>query len=125
LSQLQAMGAEDLKPIERALIYNLIGVIYFSKEDFEKAQNNFQLASELAVEDAALMSQIYLNAASVYYRRNEYESAHNLLLKIDQKLLNVSEFKKCTLLTYKVAKHLGKNDIALINLARLISTEND
>ena len=66
LKDLAAMPEDGLSLAERATRKNLIGVINFSKKNFEVATKNFEEALSIAKEDPGLESQIGLNLGSAF-----------------------------------------------------------
>ena len=72
LKDLGAMKESELSSAERSTRKNLIGVINFSKKNYEGAAKNFEEALTLSKEDPGLESQIYLNLGSAYYKMNQF-----------------------------------------------------
>lgn len=59
--------------------YNLLGKIYFSEKDFEKAEINFKKAIEA---DPLNHPLLYFDLAELYLNQKKYEEGKNLLIKI-------------------------------------------
>jgi len=120
LVNLQKIDGNKLLPSERSLRRNLIGVIYFSKEQFEQAIYHFELAMVTAGLDRSLNAQIKLNLASSYFKLGFMDKAFSITEGDDYKNLKSKEKKKFQLLRYKTSKELGKSYAALISLGRYL-----
>ena len=94
LSKLSEMNDENLMPIEKALKYNLKGVILFNINEVDKAILNFEVAEKYSPKDTALYSQVQLNVASAHYKLNQFAELKGRLSKIDKKQLTPAENKK-------------------------------
>jgi len=75
LADLAVMKEEGFTAPEKATRRNLMGVITFTKKNFDLASKHFEDALPLSKEDPALESQIYLNLGSAYYKLNQNEKA--------------------------------------------------
>ena len=109
LKSLMEMPGEGLLPSEKAMRRNLIGVILFSKEDYEKAIFNFDLALSASRLDESLTAQIHLNLASSYYKLSYMQKAFSAVNMSDYTQLSKSEAKKHHKLRYKLAKNLERD----------------
>lgn len=118
LKLLRAMREEELRPTERALKRNLIGVIYFSMDNYEQAIFHFDLALSSSRLDDELTSQIHLNMASTYYLADQLDRAFNALERSDYQKLTPEEAAKHHRLHYTLAKALERNRDASIALIR-------
>src|SRR5574343_559641 len=67
-AKLNAINEQKLPQMEKAVRRNLLGVIYFSQGNYEKAAYNFELASSNAASSKVFSSQIFLNLGSSYYK---------------------------------------------------------
>jgi ABC-type branched-subunit amino acid transport system substrate-binding protein len=94
LVKLTELSDAKLKSVEKALKYNLKGVILFNLNDVPKAILNFEVAQKYAPVETLLASQVQLNMASGHYKLNQIPELKNRLDKIDRKLLNEVELKK-------------------------------
>ena len=94
LLKLTELGDANLKGVEKALKYNLKGVILFNLNDVPKALLNFEVAEKYAPSETLLASQVQLNMASGHYKLNQFPELKTRLDKIDRKLLNEAESKK-------------------------------
>lgn len=121
IKRLQAMSEAELLPSERSLRRNLIGVILFSKENFEQAIYNFDLALTNSRLDRALTAQIYLNLASSYYRLGFEEKTYSTLSLAEFKFLQPLEAKKFHLLRFRVAGELNRPKTELVSLIWYLS----
>lgn len=125
MSKLKGMNDQLLLPAEAALKRNLMGVIFFGKEDFEQAVYNFNLALSTSRLDPALNSQIQLNLASTYYKMALLDKAMSVLLLCDFKQLNEEEGMKFHKLKHKVAKEMGQERVAMESLVWLLKSKSN
>ena len=95
---LSKMPETTLLPAEKAMRRNLIGVIYFSQDDVEKAIEEFNVALSTSSIDRGLTAQIYLNLASCYYKKDMISKAYSELTSGEPKYLGLNERKKFALL---------------------------
>jgi len=121
LKSLMEMPEEGLLPSEKAMRRNLIGVILFSKEDYEKAIFNFDLALSSSRLDEALTAQIHLNLASSYYKLGYMQKAFASAKLSDYTKLTKPEAKKHHKLTYKLAKELERDNDVIESLLLYLS----
>lgn len=94
LAKLSELNDETLMPIEKALKYNLKGVILFNMNEVDKAILNFEVAEKYSPKDSQFYSQVQLNMASAHYKLNQFSELKTRLGKIDRKLLTPAENKK-------------------------------
>ena len=118
LKELSAMKEEGLNPSERATRKNLIGVINFSKKNYEQSAKNFEEALALSKEDPGLEAQVYLNLGSSYYKMNQNEKALATLSMADFHNLQDAEAKKYHQLYALLSQQLGKKEQGLSSLIR-------
>ena len=123
LGELLKMDEKLLMPTERALRRNLIGVIYFSKADFEKAIFNFDQALLTSRLDEGLTAQIYLNLASCYYKLDLIEKAYSTMSAATFNTLSANELSKFHKLKYRLAKELGKDRDVIISLIHYLGNK--
>lgn len=119
LKQLETISNDSISNAEKAMKYNLIGVIHFSENKFQASEQNFLESLKTAGEDPSLLSQVNLNITSTYFKLTKYDYAYSFLKKIDKELLNQVETKKYFQLTLALASQLKKNPEiadALVNL---------
>lgn len=121
LNQLKAFSEVDLMPAEKAMRRNLIGVIYFGRENYEQAIFNFNQALTTSQEDQNLTGQISLNLASSYYRLNMSEEAFKVLKTAPFRSLGPAEIVKFHVLRYRLANELGDEQVALESLVWTLS----
>lgn len=121
LKMLNQMSEEGLMISEKAMRRNLIGVILFSKENYEQAIFNFDLALSHSRLDESLTSQIYLNLASSYYKLGFLEKSFVSLKSVNWKILSDPEIVKHHKLMFNVAKELGKDKELLDSLFLYLS----
>ncbi len=94
LAKLSELNDNTLSGIEKALKYNLKGVILFNLNEVDKSILNFEVAEKYSPKNTVLYSQVQLNMASGHYKLNQYTELKSRLNKIDKKLLNNAEKKK-------------------------------
>jgi ABC-type branched-subunit amino acid transport system substrate-binding protein len=124
MTRLKAMNEEKLLPSERALRRNLIGVIFFAKENYEQSIFNFDLALATSRLDKSLTAQIYLNLASSYYKLGFMDKSFSTLSISDFRYLHKSEAKKYHKLNYTLAIELDRPGILLKSLVWYLSEKN-
>lgn len=94
IAKLSEMNDNTINPVEKALKYNLKGVVLFNLNETDKAILNFEVAEKYAPKDTQLYSQVQLNMASGHYKMNQFPEMKEELSKIDQKMLSAEEKKK-------------------------------
>lgn len=94
LAKLAELLDAQLEPIEKAVKYNLKGVIHFAEADWEKALANFDIAKKYVPADSTLESQVWLNIASVRFKQGLYSDLKAALREINPKALPENEVKK-------------------------------
>jgi ABC-type branched-subunit amino acid transport system substrate-binding protein len=125
LSKLNSMNEQKLPPMEKAVRRNLMGVIFFSQGNYEKAAFNFEVASANAGENKTFSSQIFLNLGSSYYKMGFMERAMKALSSCEFNYLNAKEFNNFHKLRYDISKRLGQEEISFASLIYLLSLEKD
>lgn len=94
VAKLSELNDNNLSEIEKALKYNLKGVILFNMNEVDKALLNFEVAEKYSPKDTQLYSQVQLNMASGHYKLNQFSELKSRLGKIERKNLNDLEKKK-------------------------------
>ncbi|MCO4792903.1 MAG: penicillin-binding protein activator [Bacteriovoracaceae bacterium] len=123
LKSLMEMPEEGLLVSEKAMRRNLVGVILFSKRDYEKAIFNFDLALSSSSLDEALTAQIYLNLSSSYFKLGFMEKAFSSISLADHTKLSKDEAKKHHKLSYNLAKELGRDKEVIKSLVLYLSSK--
>lgn len=118
LKELTSMKEEGMSGAERSTRKNLIGVINFSKKNYEGAAKNFEEALALSKEDPSLEAQVYLNLGSAYYKMNQNDRALATLSMADFHNLQDNEAKKYHQLYALLSQQLGKKEQSLTSLIR-------
>lgn len=120
LKELMAIKEEGLKPTEKASRKNLIGVMNFSKKNYELASKEFDGALLMAKEDPYLEAQINLNLGSVFFKMGQNEKAHQVLSLVNYKNLQDGEAKKFHQLYALLSQQLGKKEESLSSTIRAL-----
>lgn len=94
VAKLSELNDNTLTPIEKALKYNLKGVILFNMNEVDKAILNFEVAEKYSPKDTQLYSQVQLNMASGHFKLNQFTEMRDRLNKIELKNLTDAEKKK-------------------------------
>lgn len=94
LSSLGELQDENLQPIEKAMKYNLKGVVLFSQTEWDKALLNFAVAHKYVPEQSTLEAQVGLNIASVHYKQGLYAELKQDLDNLNIKVLPEPEIRK-------------------------------
>lgn len=108
LNRLNELEDPKLSENEKAYKYNLLGIISFSKNDFQNASVLFKQAFSHAKPNYVLSSKISLNLTSTLYKMNEYDKAYFYLNKIRTFNLEEKEQNNFYKLKYLLAQL--KND---------------
>jgi tetratricopeptide (TPR) repeat protein len=125
LKQLNLIKEELLLPSERSMKRNLMGVIHFSKGEYEQAIFQFNLGLSSSSLDQKLTAQIHLNLASSYYKLGDIDNTLSTLLLCDFKRLKGKEFSNYHKLRINVAKELGKKRVVTESLMWLLADKKD
>jgi hypothetical protein len=122
ITKLAELKDENISPIEKALKYNLKGVILFNMGEIDKSLLNFIVAEEYSPKDTQLYSQVQLNMAGAHFRLNQYNDLKSRLDKIDYKALSDSEKKKHAQLTLAYAKKFENHPLIVRSLVILMGS---
>jgi ABC-type branched-subunit amino acid transport system substrate-binding protein len=121
LAKLSLLNDAELSELEKAVKFNLKGVVFFNEGQYEKSLANFDIAKKYIPSDSSLRSQIFLNIGSVYYKQSAYPELKNAIDQVVPEALNESEIKKFSQLkwswAYKYEKHLTlvESGIVILN----------
>lgn len=121
LQKLNNIPDELISNAEKAKKYNLIGVIHFSRNNLDKAIENFQYAKQNVEKDYHLASQINLNLASGYYKVNQYELSRSILKAVNIEYFNKKEKNKYYKLNLTLANQLSDSKEVVNSLIYLMS----
>ncbi len=128
LQKLLDLRDEELNNVEKAIKYNLKGVIFFNMNQPDRAIKNFEVAEKYSPKDTQLYSQVQLNMASGHFKLNEFSELKNCLVKINKKMLNDSEKKKHAQLEMAYGKKIENHFMIVSSSLRLmgeLKTYND
>ncbi|HAZ12793.1 MAG: hypothetical protein A2X86_04195 [Bdellovibrionales bacterium GWA2_49_15] len=120
LEKLHAIDEGKLKDPEKALRRNLIGVVYFSQENFEQAIYNFNMGLTTSGQDYFLSGQIKLNLASSYFKLGLHDKASEILKDIPDDSLSLSEAQKAHKLATKIADVTGNFYLGATAAAKML-----
>lgn len=121
LKELKTIKDEGLNETEKAYRDDLIGVIYFSQNKFNDAEEYFIKSLSNSVKDQSLHEQINLNLSSTYFKKNKFEASYNLLAKIEFDKLPQNEKSKYYNLKLALATQLKKNNEAMEALVYILA----
>ncbi len=121
LKRLNNINDQTINPEERAMKYNLIGVIYFSDFNYQSAITNFNEALVTADSDPSLKAQVKLNLASAYFKLGRAREAFLYIQDVNYKVLKPKEAKKHHHLSYVLSQQLNNNPVATKSLFLLTS----
>lgn len=120
ISKLAELNDNSLTPIEKALKYNLKGVILFNLGEVEKAVLNFEVAEKYTPTDTNFYHQVQLNMASGFFKLNKFTELKERLEKIDRKELPPADQAKYAQITYAYGTNF-QNDQMIIESIVILS----
>jgi ABC-type branched-subunit amino acid transport system substrate-binding protein len=123
LKVLQKIEDNKITTQEQGMKYNLLGVIQFSRKEYQKAITTFDQALNMATSDPLLQAQIRLNLASCYYKLSFMEKAYETLRGGDANVLTPEESGKYYRLRFRLAKELGRESEELDTVAQILSSK--
>lgn len=123
LKGLQQIPEEGLRPTEKALRRNLIGVIFFGKENYEQAIFNFNQGLVDASDDPSLLAQLKLNLGGSYFKLGMTEKAFQVMEGADYDSLSAADLVKFHKLRYRLASELEKENEAIDSLIWTLSNK--
>jgi ABC-type branched-subunit amino acid transport system substrate-binding protein len=94
LTRLGELADNDLVPTEKAMKYNLKGVVLFTQTEWDKAQANFEVARKYVPEGSVLEAQVWLNTASVHFKQGLFAELKDSLDEINPDVLSDPEVRK-------------------------------
>lgn len=127
MTKLAELTENKLSPVEKALKYNLKGVVLFNMGEIEKSLLNFEVSEKYTPKDTQLYSQVQLNMAGAHFRMNQFNELINRLDKINYQSLSEAEKKKHAQLALaygmKFENHylIVKSIVTLLNEAKSFS----
>ena len=121
LAKLSELNDNSLSEVEKALKYNLKGVILFNLGEIEKSILNFEVAEKYTPKDTQLFSQVQLNMASGHFKLNQFPELKSRLGKIDEKSLSDVEKKKYAQLALAYGRKFENPDMVVTSSITLMS----
>ncbi len=121
LKKLVELDDKTINPVEKALKYNLKGVIKFNLNEVDRALLNFEVAEKYAPKDSQIYTQIQLNMASAHFKLNQFTELKSCFGKIDKKTLSDSEKRKLHLLELAYAKKFENAPMIVTSSVYLMS----
>lgn len=109
LNTLGELQDAKLEKLEKAMKYNLKGVILFSQAEWDKALQNFEVARQYVPADSTLEAQVWLNVASVHFKQGLFPELKSDLDKINPRVLPDTEIRKYAQLKLAWAAKYQKN----------------
>ena len=125
LIDLNSMNEESLLPAEKALRRNLIGVIFFSKDNFEQAAFQFNQGLANSSQDKNLTAQINLNLSSSYFKLGMNDRAYESLKVTEFQNLKDRDFISYHKLRYHLAQETGHQEDVMISLFYALSAKKN
>lgn len=109
LTVLGELNDDKLEPIEKAMKYNLKGVVLFTQAEWDKSLLNFEVARKYVPAETTLEGQVWLNIASVHFKQGLFAELKAALDKINPRLLPDLEIRKYAQLKLAWAVKYQKN----------------
>ena len=122
IAKLSELNDNNLTSLEKALKYNLKGVILFNMNEVDKSILNFEVSEKYTEKDSQLYSQVQLNMASAHYKLNQFAELKKHLLNIDTKVLSDFEKKKFAQLELAYGKKFENPDMMVRSSLSLLGS---
>ena len=122
IAKLSELNDNNLTSVEKALKYNLKGVILFNMNEVDKSILNFEVSEKYTQKDSQLYSQVQLNMASAHYKLNQFPELKKHLLNIDTKVLSEFEKKKFAQLELAYGKKFENPDMMVRSSLSLLGS---
>jgi ABC-type branched-subunit amino acid transport system substrate-binding protein len=123
LAKLSELNDNNISEVEKALKYNLKGVILFNLGEVDKSILNFEVAEKYTPKDTQLYSQVQLNMASGHFKLNQFTELKARLDKIDRKQLTDEEKKKYAQLLLGYGKKVD-NPSMIVNSSLILLSDS-
>jgi len=94
LSLLAELGDDGLEPVEKAMKYNLKGVVHFTQADWDKSLANFEVARKYVPDNSTLEAQVWLNIASARFKQGLFAELKTALDEVSPDALPEPEVRK-------------------------------
>lgn len=121
VAKLSELNDNSITEVEKALKYNLKGVILFNMGEVDKSILNFEVAERYTPKETQLFSQVQLNMASAHFKLNQYPELKNRLSKIDKKSLTEIEKKKYAQLALAYGRKFENHQMVVSSSLVLVS----
>lgn len=125
---LRRLGLFDDKKLtgpEKAVKYNLEGIILYSKANYTEALNKFDKASLSVDKDSELRNKIYLNLASTYFKLKNFEKAFEVNKFVESEYLSSEEEQSHYKLYYLLSYELKKDEDLVRSVSLLLKKEKE
>lgn len=119
IRKLRSIPDENLNRDEQAKKYNLLGVMLYRNNDYERAAENFYKARQKVDRDPFLTNQIRLNLASLFYKQNQYQKSYDELKKIDLSYVEKKDLQGYHKLSFTLANQMEDSKRAVKSLLYL------
>lgn len=120
VAKLSELNDNSISEVEKALKYNLKGVILFNMGEVDKSILNFEVAEKYTPKDTQLYSQVQLNMASGHFKLNQFPELKTRLGKIDRKTLSEAEKKKYAQLAQAYGKKFENHQMVVSSSLTLL-----
>jgi ABC-type branched-subunit amino acid transport system substrate-binding protein len=122
VTKLAELNDNSLTPVEKALKYNLKGVILFNLGEVEKAVLNFEVAEKYAPADTSFYHQLQLNMASGFFKLNKFTELKERLDKIDRKELPSADQAKYAQIAYAYGTKFQNDQMIIESIVILLDS---
>jgi outer membrane PBP1 activator LpoA protein len=113
---LNNLKLKRLRKVEHSVVDNMLGVIYFAKQDYHESVKFFEDALINSDKNSTQVNQIYLNLSSGYLKLDKIERAFVNVEQIDSKKLNEKELDNYYQLYYRLSKQMDDEFSTIKNL---------
>ena len=107
-----------------AYLYNQYVIYYLYSNQAQKALESIEKACSCVIEDEILLDRLEINRGLVLYRLGRYDEAIALYESMEDRTLNLVDFKQNLVLFYKELGNFSKALNLLYELLELVSSED-